>query len=157
MEEKRQALVAELAAAVTAYQRATDAFDEAVAARLDVNRTDLRCLDLLFDGPLTAGQLAAAAGLSPAATTTLIDRLERKGYLGRVRDTADRRRVLVELTDLARQRAWQMYGPLAEEGAADATRRSDAQVKLVIDFLRHGCDLTERHRKRVTEQQINRD
>lgn len=157
MEEKRQALVAELSAAITAYQRATDAFDEAVADRFGVNRTDLRCLDLLFGGALSAGQLAEASGLSPAAMTTLIDRLEQKGYLRRVRDTTDRRRVLVELTELARKQAWQMYGPLAEEGAADVARYSDAQLKLITGFLRQGRELTERHRTRVTEQELDRD
>lgn len=156
LEENRQALIADLNSAVAAYQRATDAFDEAVAARLGVNRTDLRCLDLLFEGPLSAGQLAEAAGLSPAATTTLIDRMERKGYLRRVRDTADRRRVLLELTDAARQEAWLCYGPLAEEGAADVARHSDAQLTLIVDFLRRGRELTERHRNRVIDQPDDR-
>jgi DNA-binding MarR family transcriptional regulator len=155
LEEKRQDLTAALSAAVTSYQRATDALDETVAATFGVNRTDLRCLDLLFEGAMSAGQLAEAGGLSPAATTTLIDRLEKKGYLRRVRDTTDRRRVLVELTDLARQRGWQVYGPLAQEGEAELARYSDEQLAVIGDFLRQACELTDRHRMRVQQQPLS--
>ena len=152
MEETRQALIAELGAATRDYQRVTDAVDEAVADRFGVNRTDLRCIDLLFDGPLSAGRLAEQAGLSPAATTALTDRLEAKGYVRRVRDPADRRRVLVELTDLARVRAGQAYGPLAAEGEAHLGGYTDEQLLLLRDYLRHGRDLSERHLARLREQ-----
>ena len=43
--EDRQALIAATGRAMQAYQRSTDAFDDAVAARLGLNRTDPRCLD----------------------------------------------------------------------------------------------------------------
>ena len=53
---------------------------------LGLGPADLRCLDWLADGPKTAGVLATATGLRPAATTALIDRLEAKGLVERVRD-----------------------------------------------------------------------
>ncbi len=154
MESNRQELADKLKAEITAYQRATDAFDEAVADRFGVNRTDLRCLDVLFGGAMSAGQLAEAAGLSPAAMTTLIDRLEQKGYVRRVRDAADRRRVLVELTDQARKQAWRAYGPLVEEGGASFARYTVKQLVLITAFLRDARELTDRHRKRVREQPL---
>ena len=69
-----------------------------MAERLRLNRTDSRCVDLLLEGPRTATELAAAAGLSQSAMTTAVDRLERIGYARRVRDGADRRQLLVQLT-----------------------------------------------------------
>src|ERR687891_389561 len=88
--KQRQALIRETGYALQAYQRSTQAFD--------LNPTDLRCLDWLADGPKSAGELAAGVALSTAATTTLIDRLERRGLVRRVRDPHDRRRVVVEMT-----------------------------------------------------------
>jgi len=59
----------------------------------------IRFLDVLQERePLTAGELAVEAGLTTGAVTTVLDRLERAGYALRVRDTHDRRRILVELT-----------------------------------------------------------
>jgi DNA-binding MarR family transcriptional regulator len=75
------------------------------------------CLDIVdYAGPITAGDLAKQSGLTTGAVTAVLDRLERKGYVRRTRDTADRRRVLIEMTDEARQRAMEFYGPLAEAG-----------------------------------------
>jgi DNA-binding MarR family transcriptional regulator len=47
----------------------------------------------------TAGEIAETARLSPASVTAMLDDLEREGIVTRVRSDADRRRVLVALTD----------------------------------------------------------
>jgi DNA-binding MarR family transcriptional regulator len=51
---------------------------------------------LALAGPLTAGELAQRTGLTTGATTRMIDRLESEGFVRRVPDQADRRRVIVE-------------------------------------------------------------
>lgn len=122
---------------IRAFQTAVDAFDEAVADRLGIHRTDLRCLDLLErHEAMTAGELAKASGLTTGAVTRLLDRVERMGYARRVRDSADRRRVLVELTPLARERAAEFYGPIAQAGQTGLERYSADQLTLLRDFLR---------------------
>lgn len=50
-----------------------------------------------FD-PTTVNDLARHMGVTAATMSLTLDRLERKGYLARSRDTADRRRVHVRLT-----------------------------------------------------------
>jgi DNA-binding MarR family transcriptional regulator len=135
--ENRKQLVAEVGFEIRAFQTAVDAFDEAVAGRLGINRTDLRCLDLLErHGPMTAGKLAHASGLTTGAVTRLLDRLERMGYAQRVRDSADRRRVLVELTPRARERAAELYGPVAQAGQTGLERYRAEQLTLLRDFFR---------------------
>jgi DNA-binding MarR family transcriptional regulator len=47
---------------------------------------------------ITLNGLARHMGVTAATMSLTIDRLERKGYVARVRDTADRRRVNVRLT-----------------------------------------------------------
>src|SRR4030081_192565 len=97
--EKRAALIQEMFGEIRAGQRATDAIDEASGRLLGINRTDGHCMDLLDErGQMTAGHLAEATGLTTGAITAVLDRLEKLGYVHRIRDTADRRRVLVELT-----------------------------------------------------------
>ena len=82
---------AQLAALIRQYQRDTDAFDQAVAERVGLSRTDLRCLDLLLElvvtgGGATPARLADASGLTPSTVTSVLDRLERAGYVHRARD-----------------------------------------------------------------------
>jgi DNA-binding MarR family transcriptional regulator len=137
-------LEAELIDATRANQVATEKMDEAVAHFLGINRTDARCLDVIDRaGQLSAGGLAEGASLTTGAVTAVVDRLQSKGYVRRVPDPNDRRRVLLELTDLARDRAWELYGPLAERGRQHLERCSAAELELLIDFMRLGTELNE--------------
>lgn len=128
------------------YQRSVQAFDDAVGVHLGLGPADLRCLDWLADGPKTAGQLSTAAGLSPASTTALIDRLARKGFVERVRSETDRRQVLVRMTPAGQERTWAVYGPLVQEGVGTMAELSDHELTVMRDYLDVIRDLTDRHR-----------
>jgi DNA-binding MarR family transcriptional regulator len=145
-------LVGELGRAMQAYQRSTQAYDDAVGRRLGLNPADLRCLDWLVDGPKSAGELSGATGLKPAATTTLIDRLTDKGYVRRVADPADRRKVVVEMTEEGMARTYEMYRPLVDEGQVSLKRLGVAELTLMRDYLVEITALTERHRARLLEE-----
>jgi DNA-binding MarR family transcriptional regulator len=145
----RNELVAQLRREVRAAQAAVAAVDHAVAQRLGVNATDHRCLDILDQrGPLTAGALADALGLSRTATTAVIDRLEARRYVRRQRNRADRREVLVTLTPLLYRRARQLHGEGADV-AAQLERYSDAELALLHDFVRRDRELNEQRARRL--------
>lgn len=62
-----------------------------------VGATDLYALNVLeLSGPMTPGELSARTGLTTGPTTRLIDRLEEAGFVRRVPDPGDRRKVVVE-------------------------------------------------------------
>ena len=63
----------------------------------------LGCLNAGADGR-TAGELSTLLDLSTARIAAMLNNLERKGAITRARDTADRRRVVVRLTEQGRQR-----------------------------------------------------
>jgi DNA-binding MarR family transcriptional regulator len=149
MGSKRQELIASVGRATQAYQRATDGFDDEVGRKLGLNPTDLRCLDWLSETGMSAGELAESTGLSSAATTTLLDRLERKGFVQRQRGNIDRRKVMVEMTPAGRERVGTLYGPLARDGSQGLARFSDAELEKVLDFLGEATELVDRHRRRL--------
>lgn len=149
MSPSRQAAIHDAGVALQRYQRSVQAFDDAVGRMLKLGPADLRCLDWLTEGPLTAGELAVAAGLRPAATTTLIDRLSERGFVRRVPDADDRRRVLVELTDEGRRRVWTAYGPLVEDGASVFDGVSVEQLETMRGLLDAMTRMTDRHRERL--------
>jgi DNA-binding MarR family transcriptional regulator len=118
---------------------ASDAVDAAAAAVFGVNRTDLRILGVVVEaGAVAAGPLAAAAGLSPAAASTAIQRLVAAGYLTRAVDADDRRRAVVTLTRTAETLLDQVYGPIERAGRREIARYSAAELVLIADFLRRG-------------------
>lgn len=148
----RQDLVIAVGSATQAYQRATDGFDDAVSRAMGLNLTDLRCLDWLSEGPLSAGELSAATGLSSAATTTLLDRLEDKGYVTRRRDPEDRRKVIAELTPPGRDRIAGYYGPLAQEGVRLMGRLTDDELAMILDFLTDARSVVEAAEKKIRDE-----
>ena len=101
---------------------------------------------------MTAGRLASESGLSTGVVTTLVDRLERAGYVRRVRDEVDRRRVLVELTDAARARAGEIWGPIGQESAERMVAYSDAGLAFLLDFLKGSREFLARHLARIKEE-----
>ena len=118
---------------------ANDAVDAAAAELLRVNRTDLRILGLVLEaGATAAGRLAAAAKLSPAATTTAIQRLVIAGYLRREVDAGDRRRAVVSVTEEAADLLARVYGPIERAGRRELARYSTGELAVIVDFLRRG-------------------
>ena len=92
--------------------RAIDAFDEAAAAALGVGRSDLRALNLLEDGPLTASALAERLILTRPAVTALVDRLVVAGFVERVAVPGDRRATAVALRPATWEAFARVYRPL---------------------------------------------
>ena|SRR6266540_4545977 len=148
----RELRVASLGAEVRANQAAVDAFDEAVAAHLGINRTDLRCLDVLLQelgAEATPGRLGGRLGLTTGSVTAMVDRLERLGYLTRSPDPADRRKVVVRPTEAILAKTAEIYGPLAAEGEDLLSRYTVEELELIADFMRRSRELQQSHLARL--------
>lgn len=108
----------------------------AIARHAGLSPADLEVLGAIEQrGPLTAGELAKLTGLSAAAVTGLIDRLERAGVAARKPDPADRRRVLVAASKGARRIADQ-YTSLERDALRTLDGRSAAELEAIAAFLR---------------------
>ena len=146
----REELQAELAEQMQAFQARVDAFDELVAARLGVNRTDLRCVEILVaQRTASPGELGPALGLTTGGVTAMLIRLERLGYLRRVPHPDDGRKVIVEVTDEALRQVAALYAPITEGGHRLLGTYSDAEVELLTGFLRAVRELYEGNLERV--------
>lgn len=149
MARTRQAAIEEAGRAMQRYQRSVQSFDDAVGRALGLGPADMRCLDILSEGPRAAGELSTATGLRPAATTALIDRLVVKGFVERRPSEVDRRQVLVAMTEEGARRTWEAYGPMVTEGQQAFASFTIAELERMRDLLDGFTELTERHRARV--------
>lgn len=150
MGKYKDQLIGQVVRFIVEMQDATLAVDEAAATHLGVNLTDLHCLNLMTQrGPLTPGELAAAADRTAAAITVAVDRLERAGLAQRTADPGDRRRTLVKPTEQAIQRISALWGPIEEEGVALLEKFTIDQLQSFVAFLKAGTDLQQRHAHRI--------
>lgn len=109
-----------------------------IAERMGISGTDSRTLDLLDEAgePLTAGRIAELTGLSTGAVTGVVDRLERVGFVRRVRDRHDRRKVLVESLPAERERFAPLFETAVTGLAATLEKFSPAEREIIERFHR---------------------
>jgi DNA-binding MarR family transcriptional regulator len=112
-------------------------YSQAVAERLGINSTDLECLDtIVMRGPVTAGELARATGLTTGAITGVIDRLDRAGLAKREHDGADRRKVLVRALPSVERRVMPLFEPMERAALSALSGYDDKELALLLDFCR---------------------
>lgn len=147
------ALVARVNAAFRALHTAVEGFVAAASERYGINRTDQRCLEILDrGGPITAGQLADAAGLSAAAITKVVDRLLAAGYVQRLRADDDRRQVIIATTPAEQRLAGEIFGPLVADGQRLLHTLSDDDLRMLLDVLTRAAALNDAHTVRLRRQ-----
>lgn len=118
-------------------------YNQAVAERLGINVTDLRCMDLLDrHGPMAAGELARRTGLTTGAITGVIDRLQRRGFVRRETDPHDRRRVVVHPTGDHDACARELFASLGAAWQELCASYRTTELTLILEFMQRTAELT---------------
>ncbi len=118
-------------------------FSQLIAERLGLAATDVECLEMLAEsGRVSAGRLAELTGLTTGAATRMIDRLEQGGFVRRVADVADRRKVLVEAVPERVRAIGPFYASLSRATEAMVARYGDVDLAMIVDYLERSVDVT---------------
>jgi DNA-binding MarR family transcriptional regulator len=138
-----RALPRQVAASLRALSTEIDRLDQVAADRYGLNRTDMRALDIVGQaGPLAPTALARLLGLTTGGVTTVLDRLERAGYIRRRPDPNDRRRQVVHATEATTARDREVFGGLIRSTSDLLAAYTDDQLQIIQDFLDRTRELT---------------
>ena len=151
---RRAKMLGEIGSSIMRWQDETQHYDEAVGELLGLNAAERRCLGFLHGGPQPAGAIAAAIGLTPAAVTSLVDRLEARGLLTRKRSEEDRRKVIIEATAETARISEDYYGSIAREGIGVLEAFSDDELATILRFMQAAFDLQRRHVQRLQAETV---
>ncbi len=112
------------------YTSAVDAVNQIIAGRMGINRTDHRVLEIIarLGAHHRRRPRHAPATSRPAPSPRCWTDSRTSGYVRRVRDTEDRRRVLVEQTPEGTKTAMRYYAPYMN-------RSFEAMAKYTADEL----------------------
>jgi DNA-binding MarR family transcriptional regulator len=125
---------------------------QAIAQRVGLNATDTKCVSIILRGPpegMTAGALSEHTGLTSGAITHIVDRLEQRGFVERVRDTEDRRKVFVRVRPDALAPLSPLYEGIGHAFLELARRYSDRDLAVICDYMERAATIAERERTRV--------
>ncbi|KQY59867.1 hypothetical protein ASD11_10130 [Aeromicrobium sp. Root495] len=94
-----------------------------------MHRTDLAAIAFVMDREDTSPKdISEGLGLSPSATSAMLERLERAGHVRRERSEADRRGVRVEITQKALEVGGSMFAILARHLRAVLDDQDEAEL-----------------------------
>ena len=148
-----RALPAQVTGSLRVLSTEIDRLDQAAADRYGLNRTDMRALDIVGRaGPLAPTDLARLLGFTTGGVTTVLDRLERAGYIRRRPDPADRRRLVVEVTQATAARDAEVFGGLIRQTSDLLSGYTDDQLLVIDDFLTRIRQLTTAYADTLTGQ-----
>jgi DNA-binding MarR family transcriptional regulator len=133
---------------------------QSIAQSVGLNATDTKCIDLILRGPegaVTAGWLSQATGLTTGAVTHILDRLEKRNFLVRTRDTQDRRKVFVRVRPESLEPVVPKYEAIGTAYMALVEQYSDKELRLICDYLEATSRISESElRKIVAENSVRR-
>jgi DNA-binding MarR family transcriptional regulator len=141
-----RSLPGQVAGGLRALSTEIDRLDQAAADRYGLNRTDMRALDILGRaGPLAPTALARLLGFTTGGVTTVLDRLEKAGYIRRRPDPGDRRRQVVETTEATAARDEEVFGDLIRATRDLVADYTDDELLVIRDFLDRVRQVTAAH------------
>jgi DNA-binding MarR family transcriptional regulator len=138
---------------------ATIMFHTAVADRMKVGVTDAKCRSILLQhGRMTAGELARRLGLTTGAVTGVIDRLEGARLVRRATDSADRRRVVVELVPnpKAEREIALLFAPMAKRIKRLLAGYDENERSLIAEFITKASEILEEETIRLRTRRQRR-
>lgn len=143
-------LASRVLAALAAWQIPIIQFNGLIADRIGMTWTDLQALYVLANhGPATPTELAKRVNLTTGSASRMIDRLERAGFVRRVPDRHDRRRVLIEPVDAAVARVGGFYSHLNERHREDLADLDDDALRALLAFMEAAARRTEDEIRRL--------
>ena len=116
--------------------QANDLHTKELNREYQVSVPQLNCLVALHDnGSLPPSQIARLIVLKSSTVTGIIDRLEQKGLVARVRNSSDRRVITIELTEAGAKLAENAPSPLHHKIVAGLAKLSRDEIANVIESL----------------------
>ncbi|MGO8692676.1 MAG: MarR family winged helix-turn-helix transcriptional regulator [Rectinemataceae bacterium] len=141
----RESLIETLFRAGRENSMATVMFHTVVAEFMGLAPSDSKTLDLLDrSGPMSPSEIAAQTGLTAGSVTSLVDRLEKKGFVRRVRTSKDRRSIVVELAAERLAAAVPLFDPFRRSAEALVKDYSDSDLEVIADFLKRNSERVRR-------------
>ncbi|EHB57526.1 MULTISPECIES: MarR family winged helix-turn-helix transcriptional regulator [Paenibacillus] len=138
MKPTQQDLQQSLTEASKQLSTQTVMFHQAVAAHLGLNITDHKCMDLILSkGRVTAGQLAEWTGLTTGAITSVLNRLEKAGFIRRAKDPGDLRVVYAEPVYSQLHAIKEVFAPLNDAMLDLYSKYDQDQLETILDYILH--------------------
>ena len=109
--------------------QASELYTKELNKKYQVSAAQLNCILTLYEyGPLPPSKIANHMMVKSSTVTGVVDRLEKKGFVERMRNSPDRRVITIELTEAGKKLA-QNAPPPIQQKVIDALKQTENAKK----------------------------
>ncbi len=131
--------------------RAIEDYSQQVSNEFGVTGPQLWALKTISDhDTIPLGQLSTQMLLHPSTVTGVVDRLEKKGYVIRGRDSTDRRIVTVSLTAAGKELVKKAPSPVQGKLIYGLKKMKREELHLIYESVRKLTEIVEAENVKVT-------
>ena len=131
--EARQNLVRDIIYQIRRLMQAGELFTKELNKTYQVSAPQLHCLLALYEnGPLPPSQIARHIMVKSSTVTGIIDRLEQKGFVERLRNSPDRRVITIQLTEAGKELAHNAPPPIQHKIVDGIKKLPEGEIKQII-------------------------
>ena len=135
--EIQQGSIKEIVYQIYRLKQAGKLYTKELNKKYQVSTPQLNCLIALFEnGPLPPSYIAKIIMVSSSTVTGIIDRLELKGLVKRLRKSPDRRVITIELTEVGRSLAYNAPPPIQRKIIDGLKRLPEGEIEEIVRSLR---------------------
>ena len=131
--ETPQNLVREIIYQIRRLMQAGELFTKELNKTYQVSAPQLHCLLALHEnGPLPPSHIARHIMVKSSTVTGIIDRLEQKGFVERLRNSPDRRVITIQLTEAGKELAQNAPPPIQHKIVHGIRKLPEGEIKQII-------------------------
>ena len=144
MKPENQAVINELVGSIRKLVRAVYLDSKKMAKRYGLTGPQSAVLRLLVNnGPLSSAELSRRLYVTPSNVTGIIDRLEKKGLVERIRKEGDRRVALINLTENGHQLSKAIPDPIEKKFISELADLEPQHVQILGMAMQQIMDLID--------------
>jgi DNA-binding MarR family transcriptional regulator len=128
-------------------------FHQVTAAKNNLSITDSKTISILMqEGPMTAGELGKKLSLTTGAVTNVIDRMEKAGFIRRLADPKDRRKVIIEMRPEKLAQLGKPYESVSKAFHKLVANYSIKELKFLIEFYKSSIEITRAEIEKLSKK-----
>jgi MarR family transcriptional regulator, organic hydroperoxide resistance regulator len=118
-------------------------FHQLTASKNGLSITESKTISILMqEGSMTAGELAKRLSLTTGAVTNVLDRMNKGGFLKRVFDPKDRRKVMVEINPKKLKQLGKPYESVSVAFHKLVENYTVKELKFLVQFYKSSIEIT---------------
>ena len=124
--------------------QAGELYTKELNKKYNVSAAQLNCILALHEnGPLPPSRIARHMMVKSSTVTGVVDRLEEKGLVTRLRNSPDRRVITIELTETGNQLAYNAPPPIQQKIVDGLKRLSKDEIDQIVFALKKLTNLLD--------------